>query len=96
MKYDAMIGTLVVESVARIRLDRGGYTSTGRYFGSGAPLFEIQATRTTRSDFGEETAFRSYFVRAAGRAAAIREVIKAAPRSDFLCPIPRECRSPTV
>lgn len=24
----------------RVRLDRGGYTSNGRYFGQGAPLYE--------------------------------------------------------
>lgn len=27
--------------VRRIRLDRGGYASGGRYYGSGAPLFSV-------------------------------------------------------
>ncbi len=27
--------------VLRVKLDRGGYTSSGRYFGVGAPLFEV-------------------------------------------------------
>ena len=27
----------------RVRLDRGGYDANGRYYGSGAPLFEYEA-----------------------------------------------------
>jgi hypothetical protein len=36
-------------TVERIRLDRGGYTSAGRYYGTGAPLFSVTDTETDRT-----------------------------------------------
>jgi hypothetical protein len=50
----------------RVRLDRGGYDSSGQYFGSGAPLYEID---------NEDERFTGY-VRAHSSAEAKEEAIK--------------------
>jgi len=51
-------------TLQRVRLDRGGYTSSGRYYGTGAPLYEAYNPET-----GESLVFR-----AADRATAKRHV----------------------
>lgn len=56
-------------AVRRVKLNRGGYDSHGRYFGVGLPLWEYE------SDDGESTGH----VRAAGKAAAKAEVRKKYP-----------------
>jgi hypothetical protein len=32
--------------VHRVKLDRGGYDSRGKYYGVGSPLFEVEADNT--------------------------------------------------
>jgi len=51
-------------TLQRVRLDRGGYTSSGKYYGIGAPLYEAYNPET-----GESLVFR-----AADRATAKRHV----------------------
>jgi hypothetical protein len=50
-------------TVERVRLDRGGYTSSGRYYGTGAPLFS--------ANFDDYSQVRSWETRAKDRAHAI-------------------------
>lgn len=50
-------GTLITWE--RERLDRGGYTSGGRYFGIGAPLYRVEV------DDGQT--WREYYIRASGQ-----------------------------
>src|SRR5262245_37767360 len=66
-------GTLSIE---RERLDRGGYTSSGRYFGTGTPLFRVTNSDDPSYRDGEEPEIEFYF-RAASRGAArarLREI----------------------
>lgn len=57
--------------IERIRLNSGGYTSFGRYFGQGDPLFHVT------DDEGDV----DFHVRAADRNAAKREVLRMYPQA---------------
>ena len=39
----------ITYEITRIRLDAGGYTATGAYYGTGAPLFYFQSECETHS-----------------------------------------------
>lgn len=51
-------------NIRRERLNHGGYTRSGHYFGTGAPLFQIEDDETGRT----------LYIRARDRAAAIKAV----------------------
>ena len=55
----------------RVKLDRAGYTSLGRYYGVGMPLYWFS------SDHGEG------YLRAAGRAEAKRIIRQQYPKAKF-------------
>jgi len=66
-------GKLVIE---RVRLNRGGYTSSGRYFGGGAPLYRVM-----NDDSADGVV--DFYIRAASRASAGREVRSMYPHAVF-------------
>jgi hypothetical protein len=59
--------------VERQRLNAGGYTSDGKYFGSGAPLFHVYGPWPV-----------DFYIRAADRAAAKRLVLTGYPKAKGL------------
>jgi len=66
-------GKLVIE---RVRLNSGGYTSAGRYFGVGAPLYRVM-----NDDSADGVV--DFYIRAKDRAAAGREVRSIYPLAAF-------------
>jgi hypothetical protein len=60
-------------SVSRIRLNAGGYDSSGRYWGGGAPLYHVAS----------EYDSVNFELRAADRAAAVAEVSRRHPGVGF-------------
>lgn len=56
-------------SVKRVQLNNGGYTSTGRYFGSGGPLWSVDNYHDP-GVFGDI----DFYIRAANRTEALQEV----------------------
>lgn len=63
-------------TMRRVRLDRGGYTSSGRYFGIGAPLFEMEP-----DDY--RSGIHPQYVRAVDRDSAIRKIKVTLPMLRF-------------
>lgn len=60
-------------SVRKVRLNNGGYDSSGKYWGIGQPLYFIQPDDDTRS----------YYLRAVNREAVKQRIRKLDPSATF-------------
>lgn len=65
-------------TVTRIRLDRQGYTSSGRYYGTGAPLFSVLDNETEK-----ETEVRAPDAKAA-REKVMIEIFGPPPKNSYM------------
>jgi hypothetical protein len=73
-------------TIRRERLDNGGYTSSGRYFGRGAPLFVYDGELPGYGenwDGSPKVRYIHDYVRASDRASAIAKVLREYPTAKF-------------
>jgi hypothetical protein len=66
------------------RLDSGGYTSNGRYFGTGQPLYYFEGeVEVTHADGSPGWRLRSDWIRADNRADAKAQIRAQYPKARF-------------